>query len=204
LAEDIMDDATGTPSRIRPPEEAMITLVDSVSLLAKLMADEALVEEKVQASQVALAAIKKRISESLVQSYITHGTNIDMPEDLMSQEQYYERLLLALQEMKREIAQKIRPLELQIIEANREHLRETFEECSHRLAHCLIAVDEHILACRQHLDEYNSIRSDLHNLNDKLSQLGAVPLDVPSRPSGGDLGELIRSRLDHLRSHGKI
>ena len=152
----------------------------------------------------ALATIKKKISESLVQSYITHGTNIDMPEDLMSREQYYERLLLALQEMKREIAQKIRPLELQIIEANREHLRETFEEYTRELSECLVAVDEHILASKQHLEEYDRIRSELQSLNDKLSQLGAIPLDIPPGPTGGDLSDLIRSRLEHLKSQGRI
>jgi hypothetical protein len=168
------------------------------------MADEALAEEKIHAAQVALAAIKKKISESLVQSYITHGTNINMPEDLMSQEQYYERLLLALQEMKREIAQKIRPLELQIIEANREHLRETFDQHARKLNECLAAVDEHILASRQHLDEYDSIRSVLQRLNDKLTQLGSIPLDLPAGPASSDLSATIRSRLEQLKSQGKI
>jgi hypothetical protein len=199
-----MDDATGTPTRISPPQEAMTTLVDSVGTLAKLMADEALAEEKIQASQVALAAVKKNISESLVRSYITHGPNISMPEDLMSQEQYYERLLLALEEMKRELAQKIRPLQLQIIEANREYLRETFDLNIRRLNRCLEKIDEKTLAFRQHLEEYNSIRSELQILNDKIEQLGAVPLDVPSVPGSGDLGDIITSRLEHLKSLGKI
>jgi hypothetical protein len=199
-----MDDATGTPTRISPPQEAMTTLVDSVGTLAKLMADEALAEEKIQASQVALAAVKKKISESLVRSYITHGPNISMPEDLMSQEQYYERLLLALEEMKRELAQKIRPLQLQIIEANREYLRETFDLNIRRLNRCLEKIDEKTLAFRQHLEEYNSIRSELQILNDKIEQLGAVPLDVPSVPGSGDLSDVITSRLEHLKSLGKI
>lgn len=199
-----MDDATGTPTRITPPQEAMSTLVDSVGTLAKLMGDEALAEEKIQASQVALAAVKKKISESLVRSYITHGPNISMPEDLMSQEQYYERLLLALEEMKRELAQKIRPLQLQIIEANREYLRETFDLNIRRLNRCLEKIDEKTLAFRQHLEEYNSIRSELQILNDKIEQLGAVRLDLPSGPGSGDLGDMIISRLEHLKSLGKI
>ena len=199
-----MDDATGTPTRISPPQEAMTTLVDSVGALAKLMADEALAEEKIQASQVALAAVKKKISESLVRSYITQGPNISMPEDLMSQEQYYERLLLALEEMKRELAQKIRPLQLQIIEANREYLRETFDSNIRRLNRCLEKIDEKTLAFRQHLEEYNSIRAELQILNDKIEQLGAVPLDLPSGPESGDLGDMIISRLEHLKSLGKI
>ena len=199
-----MDDATGTPTRITPPQEAMSTLVDSVGTLAKLMGDEALAEEKIQASQVALAAVKKKISESLVRSYITHGPNISMPEDLMSQEQYYERLLLALEEMKRELAQKIRPLQLQIIEANREYLRETFDLNIRRLNRCLEKIDEKTLAFRQHLEEYNSIRSELQILNDKIEQLGAVRLDLPTGPGSGDLGDMIISRLEHLKSLGKI
>jgi primosomal protein N'' len=199
-----MDDAPGTPSRVTPPLEAMTTLVDSVGLLAKLLADEALTEEKIHASQAALAAVKKKISESLVQSYITQGPNINMPEDLMSQEQYYERLLLALQEMKREITQKIRPLELQVIEANREHLREAFDQYTRKLNECVAAIDEHILASRQHLDEYNSIRALLESLNDKLAQLGAIPLDVPAGRTREDLAEVIKSRLEHLKSQGKI
>ena len=122
----------------------------------------------------------------------------------MSQEQYYERLLLALQEMKREIAQKIRPLELQVIEANREHLRETFDQYTRKLSDCLAAIDEHILASRQHLDGYNNIRSVLERLNDKLAQLGAIPLDLPAGPTSNDLAEVIRSRLEHLKSQGRI
>ena len=199
-----MDDATGTPTRITPPQEAMSTLVDSVGTLAKFMADEALAEEKIQASQVALAAVKKKISESLVRSYITHGPNISMPEDPMSQEQYYERLLLALEEMKRDLAQKIRPLQLQIVEANREYLRETFDSNIRRLDRCLEKIDEKTLAFRQSLEEYNSIRAELQNLNDKLEQLGAVPLDLPSGPGSSDLREMIISRVEYLKSLGKI
>ena len=199
-----MDETTGMSSRLAHPQEATASLVSSLSSLAKLMADEALVEEKIQASQDALAAVKKRISESLVQSYITHGANIDMPEDLMSQEQYYERLLLALQEMKRDLAQRMRPLELQIVEANRAYLRESFDLNIRKLAHCLERIDEKTLACRQHLDEYNLIWSELQSVNERLVQLGASPLDLPAGPTGGDLGEMIRLRLEHLRSMGKI
>jgi hypothetical protein len=199
-----MDDATGTPSRILPAAEPAATLVSSVSALAKLVTEEARLDEKISASHGALAAIKKKISESLVQSYIIQGPNITMPEDLMSQEQYYERLLLALQEMKRELTQKIRPLELQIIEANREYLRESFDLNTHRLSRCLEKIDEKTLACRQHLEEYNSIRSELQDLNEKLAQLGTVPLQLPGGPDSNDLEDMIKSRLEHLKSLGKI
>jgi hypothetical protein len=161
----------------------MTVLVDSVSALARLMAEEAQTEEKIHASQAALAAVKKKISESLVQSYITRGTDTHMPEDLMRQEQYYERLLLVLQEIKREIARKIRPLELQIIEANRDHLYEIFLDHTRKLTAKLAAIDEYIVACRQHLDEYKKIRAELQDFNEKLAQLGTLPADIPQAPT---------------------
>jgi hypothetical protein len=199
-----MDDATGTSSCLAATSEATASLVNSLSTLAKFLADEALVEDKIQASQVALAAVKKKISESLVQSYLTRGANIKLPEDLMSQEQYYERLLLALQEMKRDLTQRIRPLELDIIEANRAYLREIIDLNIRQLTRCLEKIDETTLACRRHLEQYNSIRSELHSLNDRLVQLGAAPLELPRGPTGGDLGEMILSRLEHLKSIGRI
>jgi hypothetical protein len=199
-----MDDATGMPSPLATPQKAADSLVNSLSALAKLVADEALVEEKIHASRVALVDVKKKISESLVQSYINHGTSINMPEDLMSQEQYYERLLLALEEMKRDLTQRIRPLELQIIDANRAHLRETFNLNIRRLSRCLERIDEKTLACQEHLEEYQSIRSELESLNERLVQLGAEPVELPGGPTGRDLREMIILRLEHLKSTGKI
>ena len=50
----------------------------------------------------------------------------------MREEQSYERLLQALQDMKNEIAKQIRPVEEQIVQANVEHLRQTFSQESRR------------------------------------------------------------------------
>jgi hypothetical protein len=199
-----MEHATGTPFLGTNLRGSLTSLADAVGALAKLVLEEQRTDEKIHASQAALGAIKRKISESLVQSYITHGTNTRMPEDLMSQEQYYERLLLALQEMKRDIAQKIRPLELQIIEANREHLHEISHDYTRQLAASLAAVDEHIVACRQHLEEYNRIRAELQSVSEKLSELGALPPDMRTSPPARDLGEFLRSRLQYLTAQGKI
>ena len=53
--------------------------------------------------------------------------------------------------MKGEIAKQIRPVEEQIIQANVEHLRQTFSQESGRLSKCLEEIDDNILACRQYL-----------------------------------------------------
>ena len=122
----------------------------------------------------------------------------------MREEQSYERLLQALQDMKSEITKQIRPVEEQIIQANVEHLRQSFGEESRRLAKCLEEIDDNILACRQYLQDYERIRSGLQSLNEKLAQLGADSLQMADGLPTTDLGEIIRERIDHLRSQGKI
>jgi len=176
-----------------------------VGKLVKLLADEARIDEKIRDTKAALTLVKKRVSESLVQHYIAMKyPRIKMPEVLIKEEQSYERLLQALQDMKSEIAKQIRPVEEQIIQASVDHLRQTFTQESRRLDKCLEEVDDNILACRQYLQDYERIRTSLHGLNDKLSQLGAESLQVPDGLPNGDLGEIVRERIEHLRSQGKI
>jgi len=176
-----------------------------VGKLAKLLSDEARIEEKIRDTMAALILVKKRVSESLAERYVVmKEPRIQLPEDLMREEQSYERLLQALQDMKNEIANQIRPVEEQIIQANIDHLRQTFSHESRRLAKCLEEIDDNILACRQYLQDYERIRSSLHGLNEKLCQLGADSLPVPDGLPTADLGEIVRQRIEHLRSQGKI
>ena len=175
-----------------------------VEQLAKLLADEAQLDQKIRETQAVLTLVQKSVSESMARHYIAMQSRIIMPEDLMREEQSYERLLQALQDMKSEITKQIRPVEEQIIQANVEHLRQSFGEESRRLAKCLEEIDDNILACRQYLQDYERIRSGLQNLNDKLAQLGADSLQMADGLPTTDLGEIIRERIDHLRSQGKI
>ncbi|MGE5218387.1 MAG: hypothetical protein ACM3SP_15450 [Chloroflexota bacterium] len=183
----------------------MTLATDPLANLVKLIADESRIDAKIHDTQAALTLIKKRVSESLAQHYIsTRESRIQLPEDLMREEQSYERLLQALQDMKNEIAKQIRPVEEQIIQANVEHLRQTFAQESRRLSKCLEEIDDNILACRQYLQDYERVRSSLYGLNDKLIQLGAESIPIPDGLPTADLGEIIRQRIDHLRSQGKV
>src|SRR5262245_15925842 len=178
---------------------------DPVETLVKLLADDNRVDDRIRATQASLALAKKRVSESLAQHYLSTGeSRVHLPEDLMREEQSYERLLQALQDMKSEIAKQIRPVEQQIIQANVDHLRQSFGQESRRLSKCLEEIDDNILACRQYLQDYERIRSGLHMLNDKLTQLGADNIPVPDGLVTTDLGEILRQRIDNLRSQGKI
>jgi primosomal protein N'' len=173
--------------------------------LVKLIADESRLDSKIRDTEAALILVKKRVSESLAQNYVaSRESRLQMPEELMREEQSYERLLQALQDMKSEIAKQIRPVEEQIIQANVEHLRQTFGQESRRLSKCLEEIDDNILACRQYLQDYERIRSSLYGLNEKLTQLGAQSIQVPDGLPTTELGEIVRERIDFLKSQGKI
>lgn len=176
-----------------------------IEKLVKLITDEARIDDKIRDTQAALALVKKRVSESLAQHYISmRESRIQLPEDLMREEQSYERLLQALQDMKSEIAKQIRPVEEQIIQANVDHLRQTFSQESRRLSKCLEEIDDNILACRQYLQDYERIRSSLYGLNEKLTQLGAESIQIPDGLPTTDLGEIVRQRIESLRLQGKV
>ena len=176
-----------------------------VEKLVKLISDESRVDEKIRDTQAALTLVKKRVSESLAQKYIsTREPRIQLPDDLMREEQSYERILQALQDMKNVIAKQIRPVEEQIIQANVDHLRQTFSQESRRLSKCLEEIDDNILACRQYLQDYERIRSSLYALNEKLTQLGAESVQIPDGLATTDLGEIVRQRIEYLRLQGKI
>ena len=183
----------------------MSSATDPVETLVKLLANDSRVDDRIRATQASLALAKKRVSESLAQHYIASSEpRIQLPEDLMREEQSYERLLQALQDMKSEIAKQIRPVEQQIIQANVDHLRQSFSQESRRLSKCLEEIDDNILACRQYLQDYERIRSGLKMLNEKLIQLGGDAIPIPDGLATTDLGEIVRQRIEHLRAQGKI
>jgi len=183
----------------------MTTATEPVEQLVKLLADDQRVDERIRSTQAALTLVKKRVSEALARHYVaTSEPRIQLPEDLMREEQSYERLLQALQDMKNEITKQIRPVEEQIVQANVEHLRQTFSQESRRLSKCLEEIDDNILACRQYLQEHERIRSSLQALNQKLTQLGAESVQLPDGLPTTDLGETVRQRIEDLRLQGKI
>jgi chromosome segregation ATPase len=189
----------------RSAETAMTLAPGPIEKLVKLIGDESRVDEKIRDTEAALTLVKKRVSESLAQHYMsTREPRFQMPEDLMREEQSYERLLQALQDMRNEIAKQIRPVEEQIIQANVDHLRQTFAQESRRLSKCLEEIDDNILACRQYLQEYERIRSSLYGLNEKLAQLGAESIQIPDSLPTSDLGDIVSQRIEHLRTQAKI
>ncbi len=178
---------------------------DSIEQLARLLTEEKRLDEKLQETQEVLSTVKKTISESLVIPYIqkTEGP-VSIDESLVQKEQSFERLLQALLDMKREIQTRIRPIEEEIVQVNIKNLKERYENQKKKLGEALDTIDQSILACGELVDTSKKIHLELADLNKKLSHLGASPLPIQNSPRDGNIGELIRQRIEHLRLQGKL
>lgn len=122
----------------------------------------------------------------------------------MTHQQPYDNILSTLQQMKDEILKQIRPLEEQIIHASIQEIRKSFESESNTLSRCLDQIDDNIIKCNECVKQYGTIRTSLHELNEKMSQLGLEGLPVTDGLVDLDLGEVLKGRIEYLRSQGKI
>ena len=78
------------------------------------------------------------------------------------------------------------------------------EREARRISECIQEIDHRLLDCRKSLDEYSRLRTTLRTINGQLSRLGAEPLAVADDLPTQDLSEIIKSRIDHFKSTGKI
>ena len=115
-----------------------MTQPEPIEELHKFLTDRKQLSEKIGEVQGSLSQVKKKISESLLQQYVTTTTEkVTIKEDLMRDEQSYERLLQALRDMHKEIEERIRPVEEQIVQAEVDYLKGQFERQQNALADCL-------------------------------------------------------------------
>jgi ABC-type Fe3+-citrate transport system substrate-binding protein len=73
-----------------------------------------------------------------------------------------------------------------------------------RLSQCIEQIDNRLVNCRKSLEEYRRLRVALRVINSQLSRLGAEPLSVSDDRVSHDFIEMIRSRIDHFKSSGKL
>jgi hypothetical protein len=73
-----------------------------------------------------------------------------------------------------------------------------------RISECIQEIDHRLLDCRKSLEEYSRLRTTLRTINGQLSRLGAETLALADDLPTQDLSEVIRSRIDHFKSTGKI
>jgi len=86
-----------------------------------------------------------------------------------------------------------------------EHLVRALQEGeARRISQCIEDIDRRLLNCRKSVEEYGRLRSALRTINGQLSQLGAEPLPLADDLPAQDLTEIIKSRIDHFKSTGKM
>jgi DNA repair ATPase RecN len=86
-----------------------------------------------------------------------------------------------------------------------EHLVRALQEGeARRISQCIQDIDHRLMDCRKSLEEYRRLHSTLRTINSQLSRLGAEPLAVADDLPAQDLTDMIKSRIDHFKSTGKI
>ena len=78
-----------------------------------------------------------------------------------------------------------------------------FTQYQDALIHCLNEIDQRLLSCRDHVDEYKETCSVLIGVNERLGEIGEEPLELRHFVSDGP-GDLILERVAHLKLKGKI
>lgn len=176
-----------------------------VEELQNLFNEREEVVKKIVGVEAALTHIKKSVSASLASKFMEPGEGrVEFKEDLMKEEQTYERLLQALRDMQAEIEQRVRPVAEQVIQAEIDRLRTLSERRRNALADCITMIDQSLLSCRVKMTEYHHTKADLQTLNERLAKLGADPIPIPEFLPTENLGDLIMARIENLRAEGKI
>ena len=87
-----------------------------------------------------------------------------------------------------------------------EHLIRALQEGeARRISQCIEQIDHRLIDCRKSLEEYRRVRDSLRLINTELSKLGQQPLSVDEDDlPGHDLSEILKWRIDHFKSKGKL
>jgi DNA repair exonuclease SbcCD ATPase subunit len=176
-----------------------------IEQLHDLLSEQRKVAEKITGVKATLNYVRQNLSTALAQQYLhTLRAGIEIREDLMKEEQSYERLLQALHDMQAQIEERVRPVAEQVIQAEVERLRDLWEHHRTALQDSLSRFDQNILNCRSYIDQYQQRRSDLAAINERLTKLGADPAPMPDVLPQQNLGDIISARVQGLRMEGKI
>jgi len=178
---------------------------EPIEQLYNLLHERVKVADKIANVESSLGYIRKNLSASLAQQCLNDvGPGVQIREDLMKEEQTYERLLQALEDMKAQLEERVRPVAEQVVQAEVERLRDLSEAHQNALKECLTEIDQNILSCRTQMNAYRQRRSDLLLVSQRLAKLGAAPVPIPEEISEAKFGDVIRARVEGLHAEGKI
>ena len=178
---------------------------EPIEQLDNLLHERVKVADKIVTVESSLDDIRKNLSTSLAQQCLNDaGPGVQIREDLMKEEQTYERLLQALEDMKAQLEERVRPVAEQVVQAEVERLLGLSEAHQNALKECLTQIDQNILSCRAQMNAYRQRHSDLLQVSQRLAKLGAAPVPIPAEISEATFGDVLRARVEGLSAEGKI
>ena len=178
---------------------------EPIEPLRKLPHEQGKVADKIFSIESALNSIRDNLSAAVSkQSPSNTLSQNDMGTTFTKEDPTYERLLRALEDMKAQIEERVRPVAEQVVQAEVERLRDLSERHKDALEECLSQIDESILDCRAHVDTYRESCADLMTINQRLANLGAETVPFPEQIPAANFEDVIRARVEGLHSEGKI
>jgi hypothetical protein len=176
-----------------------------IEQLRELLYEQGKVTEKFASLESALNSIRENLSAApSPQGMNNTMPHVGMRENLLKEEPTYERLFRALEDMKVQIEERVRPVAEQVVQAEVERLRDLSEQHKNALEECLAQIDRSLLGCRTHVNAYRERRFDLTVINKRLAKLGAEPMPFPEEVSAANFEDIIKARVAGLHSEGKI
>ena len=178
---------------------------EPIEQLRKLMHEPGKVADKIVSIESTLNSIRDNLFAAASKQGLSRARpQDDMGRTLLKEEPSYERLLRALEDMKTQIEDRVRPVAEQVVQAEVERLRALSQRHKDALAQCLTQIDRTILGCRDHVNAYRETCSDLVMLNERLAKLGAEPVPLPKQIPAANFEDVIRARVEGLEAEGKI
>lgn len=122
----------------------------------------------------------------------------------MTSEQIIDQLFETLLSLQNVFARQMQLLNDSIATARMQYLTQLFERKRNDFADCLAAIDRQVLECSARIEEYERLRSNLHDLRQRLFELTGEPVAEPEAIPTKPIEDLVRLRVDYLKSLGKL
>ena len=165
---------------------------DPIKQLQSFLDERGGVLEKITSIHSTLGSLCGALPASLT---LQSGASASFDAAATVVEAHYRRSLQVLQEMQRQIDQRVRPAAQMVVQNQVDQLRGQGDQKMAALRDCLGHIDRSVLQCLAGLDEYQNRYADLDTLHKNLTGLGASPEPLPAKISVEQLSEMISARL---------
>ena len=122
----------------------------------------------------------------------------------MAAEESIERLLGIFQDLKKNFEGHPSAWEEHITEAELSCLKELISDQRNFLSDCVADIDQQILVCVLLVEDYLRACRILAMLSERTSRLGTELVPLPPALPAGSVADIIVSRIQYLKSQGRL